>query len=297
MRIHTHMTANEEALERFDFRRELSMESYLVENPSILSLDNDSYSDVSIVQEELTLKQGRSSRDTDGRIDLLITYSNETIGIVELKLGEINEQHLTQLKDYLLQKDQIFEKDLPDIIDLAASPDPKWIGVIVGSSISPGLAEKISSGYTINGIPVAALTIQRFKSALGNIYVSTNVYYKPSANGRDNTKYRFGNKNYGKGRLVQAVVKQYCEDNPDTSFAHLVNVFPNNLQGTLGVISSKSLADEIQTSTGRARHFIKPTDVIEIKDETIAVCSQWGIGNIDKFISRATKLGYDVVAV
>lgn len=294
MRIHSHMTANEEMLERFDFRRELSMESYLVENPSILSLDPDSYSDVNIIQEELTLKQGRSSRDTDGRIDLLITYSNETIGIVELKLGEINEKHLTQLNDYLLQKDQIFEKDLPDIIDLAASPEPKWIGVIVGSSISAGLAEKISSGYTINDIPIAALTIQRFKSALGNIYVSTNVYFKANSSSKDNTKYRFGNKSYGKGRLVQAVVKQYCEDNPGTSFAHLVNIFPNKLQGTLGVITSKSIADEIQQSSGRARHFIKPTDVIEIKDETIVICSQWGIGNIESFISQAKNLGYDI---
>jgi hypothetical protein len=295
MRIHTHMTANEEALEPFPFKRELSMESYLVENPSILSLDNDNYSDVTIVQEELTLKQGRSSKDTDGRIDILLTYSSETIGIVELKLGEIGDEHLLQLEDYLKQKDQIFEKELPEIIDLSASPNPKWIGIIVGSSISSSLAEKITSGYNIGGIPVAALTIQRFKSSLGNIFVSTNVVFKPST--KDNTKYRFSNKSYGKGRLVQAVVQQYCEDNPETSFSHLVKLFPDNLQGTSGVVRSRVVAEEIAANTGRARHFIKPTDFVEIDDETIAVSSQWGIGNIDKFISAAIKLGYQITKV
>jgi hypothetical protein len=297
MRIHTHMTANEEALEPFPFRRELSMESYLVENPSVLSLDNDNYSDVVIVQEELTLKQGRSSKDTDGRIDVLLTYSSEIIGIVELKLGEINDEHLVQLEDYLKQKDQIFEKDLPEIIDLSASPNPKWVGVIVGSSISASLAAKISSGYQIDGIPIAALTIQRFKSSLGNVYISTNVIFKVANNAKDNTKYRFANKNYGKGRLVQAVVRQYCEDNPATTFSHLIKVFPNNLQGTLGVVSSKTAAEDILANTGRARHFVKPTDFIEIQDETVAVSSQWGIGNIDRFISAMNEIGYPVTPV
>ena len=86
VRLLRHFTANEEQLERFPFKRELSMESYLVENEGILVLDNENYSDVTIVQEELTLKQGRSSKDTDGRIDLLVTYSSEYIGVVAMPL-------------------------------------------------------------------------------------------------------------------------------------------------------------------------------------------------------------------
>ena len=106
MRLLRHFTANEEQLKKFPFKRELSMESYLVENEGVLALDNDSYSDVTIVQEELTLKQGRLSKDTDGRIDILATYSNEYIGVIELKLGELNEIHLIQLEDYLIQKNK-----------------------------------------------------------------------------------------------------------------------------------------------------------------------------------------------
>ena len=75
------------------------MESYLVENEGVLALDNDTFSDVTIIQEELTLKQGRSSKDTDGRIDILLTYSNEYIGVVELKLGELNDWTSQSLLD------------------------------------------------------------------------------------------------------------------------------------------------------------------------------------------------------
>ena len=142
------------------------MESYLVENEGVLALDNDTFSDVTIIQEELTLKQGRSSKDTDGRIDILLTYSNEYIGVVELKLGELNDIHLKQLEDYLHKRHQITEQ-FPDILDSSISPEPKWIGVLVGSSIKPELAQKISQSYTTpSGIQIAALTVQRFSPLL-----------------------------------------------------------------------------------------------------------------------------------
>ncbi|MGV2871723.1 hypothetical protein [Colwellia sp. E150_009] len=89
-KIHRHFTANDEQLEPFNFKRELSMESYLVENEGVLGLDNDVFASdsVEIIEEELTLKQGRSSKDTDGRIDILATYSGEYIAVIELKLGQ-----------------------------------------------------------------------------------------------------------------------------------------------------------------------------------------------------------------
>lgn len=57
MKLHRHLTANEELLERFDFKRELSMESYLIENEGVLALDDDTYSEVDIIEDELTLKR------------------------------------------------------------------------------------------------------------------------------------------------------------------------------------------------------------------------------------------------
>ena len=50
----------------------------------------------------------------------------------------------------------------------------------------------------------------------------------------------------------------------------------------------------ICASTGRKRHFLDPHELIELKDERIAVCAQWGKGNIGAFIERAVELSYIV---
>lgn len=296
-KIHRHFTANDEQLEPFNFKRELSMESYLVENEGVLGLDNDVFASdsVEIIEEELTLKQGRSSKDTDGRIDILATYSGEYIAVIELKLGQLENIHLEQLEDYLKQKHQILEQ-YPDIINQEASSTPKWIGILVGSSISPDLASKISNGYlTPDGISIAALTIQRFRSSRGSIYVTTDTYFKHSANSRDTTKYKFNGEEYGKRQLVLAVMRHHIELNSDLTFAELNKQFPKRCQGSRGVFMLSSHANEIYTETNRKRHFIAPDELIELSDSTIAICTQWGIKNIDKFISRAKELGYEII--
>ncbi len=294
-RVLRHFTANEEQLENFPFKRELSMEAYLVENQGVLGLDDDIFSgsDVEIIQEELTLKQGRSSKETDGRIDVLITYSQEYIGIVELKLGELENVHLKQLEDYLLQKEQILNQ-YPDILSSDSTSEPKWIGVLVGDSINSELADKISNGYvTQAGVPIAALTIQRFRSTKGNVYVTTDTYFKSSQSVKDNSKYKFEGKILGKGRLVLEVMKQHVENNPDMTFSELEKQFPRRLQGSKGVFCMDDEANEIYTRD-RRRHFIKPDELITLANATIAVSSQWGIKNIGKFIKRAEELGYKI---
>lgn len=295
MKILRHFTANDEQLQPFPFKRELSMESYLVENEGALTLDDDLFYDVEIIEEELTLKQGRSSKDTDGRIDVLITYAQEYIGIVELKLGELEEIHLKQLEDYLLQRKQITDQ-YPDILNKEVSSEPKWIGILVGASINSELANKINSGYvTASGIPIAALTIQRFRSARGNVYVTTDTHFHNNNFIKDSTKYQFNGKSFGKGRLVLAVMKEHVEHNPNLTFSELEKQFPRTCQGSHGVFSTIDDANDVYVTKNRARHFIKPSEVIKLSDSSIAVSSQWGIGNIDKFVSIAQGLGYDIV--
>lgn len=294
MKLLRHFTANEEQLENFPFKRELSMESYLVENEGVLALDNDSYSDVTIVQEELTLKQGRSSKETDGRIDILATYSNEIIGVVELKLGELNEIHLVQLEDYLQEKQQIIEQ-FPDILDKSISPNPKWVGVLVGSSINSDLAIKINNGYTTQcGVPIAALSIQRFRGQNGGVYVITDIYFKNTSYSKDTTKYSFNDNIYGKGRLALAIVKKFVEENPNITYSGLDSIFHRSLQGSQGVFLTQQEAEEIYSETSRRRHFLKAEELIKIADSTIAVSNQWGMGNINNLISKAKELGYRI---
>ena len=62
MRIYRHLTANDVRLEPFPFKRELSMEAYLIDNEGVLALDDDVFTNVEIVDAELSLKQGQKKQ-------------------------------------------------------------------------------------------------------------------------------------------------------------------------------------------------------------------------------------------
>lgn len=245
------------------------------------------------MEAELTLKQGRKSKDTDGRIDILATYSQEYIAVIELKLGQLEEIHLKQLEDYLAEKNQIqILEQYPDILSQEVSPVPKWIGVLVGNSIVPNLATKIRDGYfSPNETQIFALTIQRFRGSNGHVFVTTDTYFNNVNTARDTSKYLFEGKSLGKGRLVLAILKRHCENKPNITFFELEQAFPRVCQGS-SVFSTFEEANEILTSTGRKRHFLNTDELIQIEGSTIAVSSQWGIGNIEKFIKCARTLGH-----
>lgn len=294
MRILRHFTANEEKLETFNFRRELSMEAYLVENEEILALD-EPFVDVNILAEELTVKHGRRSNDTDGRIDLLVSYAQDYLGIVELKLGQLNADHLNQLEDYLTTTDTIL-KDFAKNIPSELIKNPKWVGVLVGSSIDKKLARQIADGYVTepDGIPIAALTLQRFRSERGNVYIVTESYFKNTNSKKDTSKYQFDGKQFGKGRLVLEVIKKFVTQKTSTTYSELEMAFPKACQGNMGVFSTLDEANKIFSRTNLKRHFLKPDEIIELGDTKIAVSNQWGVGNIDGFIKRAEENGFKI---
>ncbi|MDR1286185.1 MAG: GIY-YIG nuclease family protein [Treponema sp.] len=109
---------------------------------------------------------------------------------------------------------------------------------------------------------------------------------------KDSTHYNFNEKEYPKNRLVLAVVKEYVKNN-DFSLKDLQNIFYKKLQGGFGVVEELSNAVNIYKTTGYKRHFID--DPIKLNDsQEIVVCSQWGIGNINRFINKAKELGYSI---
>lgn len=291
MKLFTHFTANNIKLKEMPFIRELSMEAYLIENEDVLSLDDENLSDVEIIDSELSIKQGRKSKDSDGRIDLLALYNQETLGIIELKLGELNQNHLDQLKDYFKAKSEILEvhQEYKDYKEL------KWIGILVGDNITNELEKIISDGYLIDdSIPVAALTIKRFRGNDNNIYVVTNSYFKNVSRKFDRTKYLFNGHTYGKGRLVLAVLKHHISINDNYTYQRLEKDFPKELQGTHGVFTQIDKAVEISDRTGHKRHFIAVDELLEIEDIKIAVSTEWGIKNIEKFVKRCKELNYKI---
>ncbi len=291
MRIYRHLTANDVRLDLFPFRRELSMEAYLIENERVLGLDDDVFSAVEIVEAELSLKNGRQSKDSDGRIDILATYSQEYIAIVELKLGQLEDLHLQQMEDYLKEREQILQ-NYPNILSDELAPNPKWIGVLVGTTISSALAEKLRSGHWFEKtIPIAALTVQRFRGSDGSILVTTDTYFSHQPSTKDTTKYRFEGEILGKGRLVLSLVKRHIETHPNITFPELEQAFPKACQGAQGVLSTAEQANKVLADTARQRHFLAPEDLIRLVDGTVvAVSNQWGIGNIGQFITHANNV-------
>ena len=108
---------------------------------------------------------------------------------------------------------------------------------------------------------------------------------------RDYTKYQVDGFEgvFGKGRLVLAVVTDYCSKN-ECTFEELKTVFPDEAQaGNTGVFGTLDEAKEIAKK--RARHYIK--NPIKLKDTQIAVSNQWG-DNLPLFIETATGLGYNI---
>ena len=301
MKLLKHFTANDEKLTPYPFKRELSMEAYLIDNMNVLALDDNTFSSVDIIQEEVPLKDGGQVKGRNGRLDLLVKYQPNYIGIVELKLGTLTNEHLKQLGHYLKVREKILERDeFKNLIDPEVGENPKWVGVLVGDSIDDALAKKIKDGHTIDDVSIAALTINRFKGKNDSIYVLTNTYFKDNSSTRDKTKYEFLGKTYGKSRLVLAVVKEHVSRHTDITYAALEKSFPTTAQGSQGVFETLEKANEIierQSAASGARHFVKADEIIEIQDSTIAVCNQWGIGNIHKFLEQVSKLGYDIKQV
>jgi len=111
---------------------------------------------------------------------------------------------------------------------------------------------------------------------------------------RDKTKYCFNNQYYGKGRLVLAVVEKYVSNNSDTTFDELLKIFPKHIQGSTGVFNEYEYVINKYAGKNHKRHFLKPDEIIQLSNCVIAVCTEWGMVNIDDFIQRAESLGYTI---
>ena len=111
---------------------------------------------------------------------------------------------------------------------------------------------------------------------------------------RDRTQYLFQDQHFGKGRLVLAVVKQHVAMHAVRDVETLRQAFPKQLQGGQGVFDTQETAQEIIDRTGHKRHFVKPEELIDLGQDVIAVSTEWGAGNIDRFIEQARALGHTI---
>jgi hypothetical protein len=108
---------------------------------------------------------------------------------------------------------------------------------------------------------------------------------------RDYTKYTIEGQaeNLNKRQLVFNVIKDYIEKNNPT-LETLSNVFPDELQGSKGVVKKEKDVDD-------AKRF-NMKELLKIKNGMhIVVSNQWGGDNIPSFIEAAERLGYEITSV
>lgn len=58
MYLHKHISANNVVIDSFPFQREIAMEAYLIENPTVLSMETDGFNEVDILKCEVSLLDG-----------------------------------------------------------------------------------------------------------------------------------------------------------------------------------------------------------------------------------------------
>lgn len=108
-------------------------------------------------------------------------------------------------------------------------------------------------------------------------------------------KYYFENYEYGKGRLVLAVVKAYVRDNPNVTFEELKAIFPDYIiKKPYGILQKIEYVKHKYPNDYYKRFFVKPNELIHLQDSHICVCTQWEKRYIDKFINKSISLGYEI---
>jgi len=126
-----------------------------------------------------------------------------------------------------------------------------------------------------------------------NFYESAST--APNVSKKDTTKYEFDGVAYGKSRLVLAIIKYHVEEKKINSLEQLSIDFPANLQGSIGVFNEYDFVYNKYKTKPNKRHFIKDrNDFILVEGERFVVCTEWGVSNIENFLTKAKGLGYKI---
>lgn len=114
---------------------------------------------------------------------------------------------------------------------------------------------------------------------------------------KDYTQYNFQGNFFNKRKLVLAVIKKWFSENNPMDIYELLNVFPQEIRKG-GMFVPVDSAKEIYNRQSIYRHFLGDGEIFVFPDSSqYAVSNQWGKGNIERFISQAKKIGYEIEEV
>lgn len=123
---------------------------------------------------------------------------------------------------------------------------------------------------------------------------------KNGSNGRDNTKYSIdGGTNYfGKNRIVREIIIRYLELHPKMTYRQLEQIFPDEMQGSYGVVRSLDELNEMEHDSKdlATRYLMKEEELLTTADGVrFAVCNQWGAYNIPNIFRLMEKWGWNII--
>ena len=109
---------------------------------------------------------------------------------------------------------------------------------------------------------------------------------------KDITRYHFDGKQTNKRHLVLNCIKKYIQDSGIHDAEKLLEIFPDYIQGPLGVI--RAVEDAEKYSSPEDRYFFADNDVLRLQTGIFVISKDWTVNNIGKFIEVMETLGYEI---
>lgn len=264
--------------EEIPFAFEHAMAGYILDNPQILKLNDNSYSEVRIKGVEVPI-------GTSGRADITVLYKDPSGGIqaeaiIELKNVIANPRALKQLKQYLIKSQQ--------------SGENYSIGVLVAPDFELSVIQDIKQDKIGN---IYGIKISRYENDDEYIVVADIIY--PESRKKDYTRYLLENiqkitiENLSKARLVWNIIDSYIQSETNISYEKLKEIFSDDLQNRSGNSAIHLIEKEDKVPDNLRSRYARKS--IVLYDGTgVLVSNQWGIGNIDGMINKAKELGMQI---
>lgn len=285
MNIHQELSVNTLDSKEVRFPSELYLEGLILMNTKLLTING--YGTPEKITNQLTLCNKK-------RIDLILLYDNY-IGVIELKNIEINASAFNQLESYLKEKENILKHEkITSFFGKDMDVPKKIVGILSGNSITEDALKKIK-GHNENSknIKIVVILIKKYETNNDQLFITStciNANEMGGSNSKDYTTYEYNGEKYGKGRLVLSVISDYISNNNINSIVELEQKFPKNLQGSFGCFRK---FDEI-TQKEMVRFFSNDSDLLRVGRVKIAVCNQWGVQNIKRFLYCCEKLKIEI---
>jgi len=121
---------------------------------------------------------------------------------------------------------------------------------------------------------------------------------KVKSAGRNKDQYKLDGQLYGKGRLVQAVVRKYVAENPKVTYKQLKEVFPDELLNRFGIFQDENTANSLSGSRPRFFMSEEKGDGIKLGDRKVVfTSSQFTADSVQPLLAVAKKLGMKITTV